>query len=74
LLFSKIPTYLVKAIIRALIKTGIAPKIIRRNAYIEYSIFLRIVYILLNKNALKIRDQTKAFKNISIRGLKRGPI
>jgi len=74
LLFSKTLTHLIKAIIGALIKTGTTPKIIRRNTYTEHSIFLRIAYILLNKNALKTGNQTKIFKNISIKGLKRSLI
>jgi len=74
LLLSKIPTYLIKTIIRVLTKTKTAPKIIRQNTYTEYSISSRIVYILLNKNALKTGDQIKVFKNISIKGLKRGLI
>jgi len=74
LLFSKILTYLIKAIIRALAKTGTALEIIRRNAYTEHSISLRIIYILLNKNALKTKNQTRVFRNISIKGLKRGLI
>jgi len=63
-----------KVIIRALIKIGIVSKIIRRNTYTEYSISSRIAYILLNKNALRTRDQIKAFRNISIKISKRGPI
>jgi len=74
LLFSKILTYLIKAITRALAEIRIAPKIIRRNAYTEYFISLRIAYILLNKNALKTGNQIRVFRNISIRNLKRGPI
>jgi len=65
---------LVKATIGALAKTGTAPKIIRRNAYTEYSISLRIAYILLNKNALRIGDQIKILKSTSIKGLKKGLI
>jgi len=73
LLFSKILTYLIKATARALIETGIALETIRQNTYTEHSISLRIIYILLNKNALKTGDQIKAFRNISIKGSKRGP-
>jgi len=63
---------LVKVIAGALTKIGTTLKIIRRNTYTEYSISSRIAYISLNKNALRIGNQTRAFRSISIKGSKRG--